>query len=252
MSALVDVVVLTWNDGDRLAVAVGSALGSVGVDVNVVVVDNGSDPPAVVAEDPRVRLLRNEANRGVAAGRNQGTAAGHASFVVLLDSDARLHPGGLAALLEPLTADDGIALAVPTFSGQAPEASAGRAPTAARKVARGLNLCSDYAPVPRRPGDRWWDVEFGIGACQLFRRSAWESVGGIDEGYFYGPEDVDFCLRVLTTGRVVQVAGQVCDHPARRRFRRVLTRRGLDHAGAIARYLWRTRRHARIPRPAAS
>jgi len=252
MTFEVDVVVLTWNDGDRLAIALESVLASTGVDTGVIVVDNGSEPPAIVPDDPRVRLLRNETNRGVAAGRNQGTAAGNAPFVLLLDSDARLHPGGLRALLEPMEADEGIALVVPTFTGQAPEASAGRAPTAARKLARGLNFRSDYATTPRPAGERWWEVEFGIGACQLFRRSSWVAVGGIDEDYFYGPEDVDFCLRVRAAGhRVVQLAAAVCDHPARRRFRRVLTKRGLDHAGAIVRYLWRNRSHARIPDPAA-
>ncbi len=252
MIAQVDVVVLTWNDGERLAVALDSALSSSGVDVNVIVIDNGSDPPASVPDDPRVRLVRNESNRGVAAGRNQGVVVGDAPFVLLLDSDARLHTGALAALLEPMQDDDEVALVVPTFTGQASEASAGRAPSAARKVARGLNWRSDYATTPRRPGDRWWEVEFGIGACQLFRRQAWVEVGGIDEDYFYGPEDVDFCLRVRAAGRrVVQLADEVCAHPARRRFRRVLTRRGLDHTRAIARYLWRTRGHARIPETSA-
>lgn len=252
MTARVDVVVLTWNDGDRLAVALESALAATGVDVDVTVVDNGSDPPAVLPDDPRVHLVRNEVNRGVAAGRNQGVAAGEAPFVVLLDSDARLQAGALTALLEPMVDDEGVGLVVPTFTGQSPEASAGRAPSALRKLARGLNLRSDYAPVPHRPGERWWDVEFGIGACQLFRRHAWEAVGGIDEDYFYGPEDVDFCLRVRATGhRVVQLSAEVCDHPARRRFRRVLTRRGLDHAVAIARYLWRNRGHVAISQPTA-
>jgi GT2 family glycosyltransferase len=85
-------------------------------------------------------------------------------------------------------------------------------------------------------------VDFAIGACQLFRRSAWEEVGGIDESYFYGPEDVDFCLRLRRRNfRIVQVADALCDHPPRRRNRRLLTIRGLRHAGAVTRYLIRRR-----------
>jgi GT2 family glycosyltransferase len=248
MDEVVDVVILTWNDGPLLDTAIGSALGSVGVDVRVVVVDNGSDPPAEVPGDPRVTLVRNEQNRGVAGGRNQGIGSGTAPLVLLLDSDARLHPGSLDALLEPLRADHRIGLSVPVFTGQAPEASAGAAPTVRTKVARMLNLRDTYAPV--RPGgdEPWWDVDFGIGACQLFRRAAYDEVAGIDESFFYGPEDVDFCLRLLGQGwRVVQVADAPVDHPPRRSHRRVLSRRGMRHAWAVTRFLWRYRRGIRRP-----
>jgi GT2 family glycosyltransferase len=243
----VDVVILTWNDGPLLATAVGSALASEGVDVRVHVVDNGSVPPAEIEPDPRVGLLRNDENLGVAGGRNQGVALGSAPYVLLLDSDARLHPGSLAALLEPLLADEAIALSVPVFAGQAPEASAGVAPTLARKLARITGRTDAYAPVDVPAGAPWWDVDFGIGACQLFRRAAYDAVDGIDESFFYGPEDVDFCLRLLARGwRVVQVGGATVDHPPRRSHRRLLTRRGIAHAWAVARYLWRYR--AGVPR----
>ena len=236
-------VILTWNDGPLLEVAVGSALASEGASVHVAVVDNGSDPPAEVVDDGRVRLLPNAENLGVAAGRNQGVRAGSAPYVLLLDSDARLHPASLAGLLAPLLADPGIAVAVPVFTDQAPEASAGAAPTLRQKVARARNLHDTYQAMRPEGDDPWWDVDFGIGACQLFRRSAYDEVGGIDESFFYGPEDVDFCLRVLATGgRVVQVADAPVDHPPRRSNRKLLTRRGVSHAWAIARYLWRYRR----------
>jgi len=236
----IDVVVLTWNDGPLLSTAVGSALASVDVDVHVVVVDNGSDPPAAVAEG--CTLLRNDHNAGVARGRNQGVSAGTSPYVCLLDSDARLHPETLGRLIAPFATEPSVALAAPVFTGQAPEASAGRAPGFARKASRALGLTSLYQPTTRTPNQAWWDVDFTIGACQVFRRSAWEEVSGIDESYFYGPEDVDFCLRLRRRGyRIVQVANAPCDHPARRRNRAPLTIRGLRHAGAVTRYLIRRR-----------
>ncbi|HZN12915.1 MAG TPA: glycosyltransferase [Acidimicrobiales bacterium] len=239
----VDVVILTWNDGDRLAIAVASALGSTGVQPHVYVVDNGSEPPATVP--PGVELIRNAANRGVAPARNQGARAGANGLVCFLDSDARLHPGCLAQLAEPLLADQSIVLSAPVFSDQAPAASAGKAPTLYRKVLRVAGATSDYdqAPDMSRP---YWDVDFAIGACQLFRRDAFAAVDGLDESYFYGPEDVDFCLRLRERGgRVVQVRDAGCDHPPRRRFRKPLSRRGAQHAWAVLRHLWRHRGFSR-------
>ncbi len=236
----VDVVVLTWNDGELLGRAVGSARASLGVDVNVVVVDNGSAPPAAVHEDERLVLVRNERNRGVAAGRNQGAARGSAPFLCFLDSDAELTPSTLMALIRPMLAQQDVGLAAPVFAGQRPEASAGVAPSLGRKLLRALNLTTTYRPTPRHGAV--WDVDFAIGACQLIRREAFDAVGGLDETFFYGPEDVDFCLRLAEAGwRVIQVGEAACEHPARRRFRGLLTARGLNHAWAVLRHLWRHR-----------
>jgi GT2 family glycosyltransferase len=243
----VDVVILTWNDGDLLQAAVDSVARSDNFDGNVIVVDNGSDPPADVDAAARIRIVRNDDNKGVAPGRNQGVAESTAEFVCFLDSDARLEPDTLGRLLEPLVADERVGLAAPVFVDQAPEASAGRAPNALRKVARGLNLRDTYAGVARG-NDRWWKVDFAIGACQLFRRAAFDAVGGLDESIFYGPEDVDFCLRLGAAGwSVVQVADARVHHPARRRFRGLFTRRGMAHALAIGRHLWRHRRSTSRP-----
>ena len=246
----VDVVVLTWNDGALLEAAVASALGSEGVAVKVFVVDNGSDPPAEVPHDERVTLIRNAANRGVAPGRNQGASVGDSPYILFLDSDARLLPATLRQLLEPLEANPGAALAAPVFRGLLPQASAGRAPSLGDKVLRVLDLRSVYRPMAT--GGPWWDVDFAIGACQLVRRQAFEAVGGFDETYFYGPEDVDLCLRLREQGaRVLQLRDAECDHPPRRRNRKLLTRRGLHHGWAVTRHLWR-HRHSSLRGPNAA
>lgn len=233
----VDVVVLSWNDGPLLRTAVASALAQTGVDAHVVVVDNGSDAPPAVPDSPAVTVVRNASNRGVAPARNQGVALGAAPAVLILDSDAELAPGCLAALLDALDADPTVAMAAPVYVDQRPEASAGRAPGVLRKLARGLGLTADYGRVRRADGDPQWDVDFAIGACQLVRRDAWDAVGGLDESYFYGPEDVDLCLRLRRAGhRIVQVAGAECRHPARRRHRSLFAPGGARHARALVRH----------------
>lgn len=233
----IDVVILTWNDGALLSRAIASVQASLGVETTIVVVDNGSQPPAAVPFG--VSLIRNEVNRGVAAARNQGARAGTAPMICFLDSDAVLHPPTLRRLADSLTNDSAVSLAAPVFTGQAPQASAGRMPGALRKIGRGLNLTHVYGKVPT-VGDEW-DVEFAIGACQLVLRSAYESVGGLDEKYFYGPEDIAFCRELRRQSfRLVQVNAR-CDHPPRRRNKRLLTRSGVKHAFAVLRFLAKKR-----------
>jgi GT2 family glycosyltransferase len=242
------VVVPNWNGLRWLPGCLGSLRAQTRAPARVIVVDNGSDLPPDVPADERVVLLANPANRGVAAGRNQGAAAGASAYICFLDSDARLLPDTLRALLQPLAAGPDVALAAPVFTGQAPEASAGRAPSLLDKALRVTNLRDGYRATPHT--GRWWDVDFAIGACQLVRREEFMAAGGFDETYFYGPEDVDLCLRLRERGlRVVQVRDAGCHHPPRRRNRRLLTQRGLRHGWAVARHLWRHRhfRHRAAP-----
>lgn len=232
----VDVVVLTWNDPELASIAVRSVLGSEGVNARVVVVDNGSKTPFVwTASDPHVLVLRNEVNRGVAPGRAQGVRSTTAPVVCFLDSDAELGPRSLATLVARLQGQVGVV--VPVFVGQAPEASAGRAPSLRVKAERALGLRADYDSVPRPDNAPAWPVEFGIGACQLFSRVAYDEVGGLDESIFYGPEDVEFCDRMRKGGfTIVQVADAEVLHPPRRAARRPLSRAGLRHGWQLTRY----------------
>lgn len=239
--ATVDVVILTWNDAEQAEAAVASAFAQRDVAVQVIVVDNGSDPAAVVG-DPRVQLVRSDRNLGVGGGRNLGVAAGSGPFVCFLDSDARLLPDTLGLLLAPMHADLTVGLTAPVYTDQRPEASAGVAPNFTDKVRRALNRTDVYSAAPGQGVGDSWDVDFAIGACQLFRREAFDTVGGLDASSTFGPEDVDFCLRLGQAGlRTVQVAAARCEHPPRRAFRGLATRRGLRHAVAVLRHLWRHR-----------
>jgi GT2 family glycosyltransferase len=241
----ISVVILTWNDGKVLELALRSALSSESVDVEVVVVDNGSEPPAVVDDDQRVQLIRSAINLGVSKGRNLAVRSSTGRLVCFLDSDAELEPRTLATLADAVESAPDIALAGPVFRDQEPEESGGRAPTLTRKLARLLGRTTLYEQVDRSGGERW-DVDFVIGACQLFRRDAFDAVGGLDERWFYGPEDVDFCLRLRERGaRIVQCGDARCRHPPRRRNRKILTVRGVRHAFAVSGFLWRHRRFQR-------
>ena len=94
----VTVVVPTRNRPGLLACTVDSLLAQEGVDVHVLVVDDGSDPPVErqLPSGARVRVLRNETARGVAAARNRGAAEAANSWVAFCDDDDLWTPDKLA------------------------------------------------------------------------------------------------------------------------------------------------------------
>jgi N-acetylglucosaminyl-diphospho-decaprenol L-rhamnosyltransferase len=97
--ARIDLIVVCWNDRERIGAALDSvfALDEVRADpdlVNVVVVDNGStdESPAFVREryGTRVMLIENGSNLGFGAGVNRALAATSAEYVYLLNPDAEV------------------------------------------------------------------------------------------------------------------------------------------------------------------
>ena len=88
----VTVVIPTRNRWDLLSTAaLPSALGQGGVEIEVVVVDDGSTDQTPdelrASSDPRLRLVRHEQPRGVARARNAGLASARAEWVAFLDDD---------------------------------------------------------------------------------------------------------------------------------------------------------------------
>ncbi len=83
--------------------ALPSALGQEGVDIEVIVVDDGSiDGTPDRIEDlgePRVRLLRQAVSQGAAAAKNVGIAAARSPWVAFLDDDDLWSPAKLATQL---------------------------------------------------------------------------------------------------------------------------------------------------------
>ncbi len=93
---LVSVVIPTYNRALLLQRALKSVLQQTHRNLDVIVVDDASsdDTPEVVRafDDPRVRYIRNEENRGGAATRNSGIQAAAGEIVAFLDDDDEWEP----------------------------------------------------------------------------------------------------------------------------------------------------------------
>lgn len=99
----VSVVVPTHNRSSLLALTLQSVLWQRDVDLEVVVVDDGStdDTAEAVAglHDARVRIVRHATPQGVAAARNRGAAEARAEWITFLDDDDLWGPDKLARQL---------------------------------------------------------------------------------------------------------------------------------------------------------
>ena len=108
----ITVVVPTYNRRDLLARTLGAVQGQRRVDLEVVVVDDGSSDGSADAVralgDPRISVLSLPGSGGVAAARNAGLARARAPWVAFVDDDDLWAPDKLAAQLEVAATDDSI------------------------------------------------------------------------------------------------------------------------------------------------
>ena len=112
----ISVVVPTYKRPALLGRAVRSILDQSLQDFEVIVVDDasgdGTEEAVAAFSDPRIRYVRHEENRGLAAARNSGIKAARAPLVAFLDDDDDYLPSYLEAMARRLVAaSDDVAFA---------------------------------------------------------------------------------------------------------------------------------------------
>lgn len=98
---LVSIVIPTFNAGLLLSRALETALGQSHENIEVIVVDDGSDDGSTdgLPSDPRLRLIRQE-NAGKSAAMNRALDELSGEFYCVLDADDAMHPDRVAAQIE--------------------------------------------------------------------------------------------------------------------------------------------------------
>jgi N-acetylglucosaminyl-diphospho-decaprenol L-rhamnosyltransferase len=229
MQKMVDlsVIILSWNTCALLEKCL-EALDRFGkgIPFKTLVVDNGSmDGSQKMVRDrfPNVSLYQSEENLGFARGNNRGIDLTKGTYVLLLNSDAFLTEGALAALLRtieqhPQAGIVGALLINPDGSFQA---SHSHFPglwqeflilTGLGRFFYGRFYPSRGPEVAKGPQI----VDYVEGACLLARREAIQSAGKLSDEFFMYAEEVDWCFAMKKAGwevwyqpeaRIIHVGG---------------------------------------------
>ncbi len=221
------IVIVNWNTREMLRDCLTSVrAGLRGITAEVVVVDNAStDGSAGMVADafPEVTLIRNAENRGFAAANNQAFELARGRHILLLNSDTLVHGTVLADSVGYLDAHPkagAMGCRVLNTDGSV-QLTCRPYPSLLILLYGTLGLYASRWPgfVARAQMNDWQrdsarPVDMITGCYLMLRREVLDTVGPLDEAFFFFGEETDWCRRMRSAGWELWFApvGEITHH----------------------------------------
>ena len=181
---LVSVVIPCFNHGHYLSEVVNSILGQTWQDLEIIVVNDGSTDrnTSTILEKfsaSKTRLINHSTNLGLPAARNTGIKEARGKYICCLDADDKLHPTYLEKALLVMESN------------------------------LGIDFVYAYTQVFGDEDRVWYAPQFdpaelihynSLNPPAVFRREAWQVVGGFREEMRQGYEDWEYWIRLTYHG----------------------------------------------------
>lgn len=214
----VSVCIVNWNGRDMLRNLLASlASAEPNLRLEVVVADNASSDDSLAGAEqsfPGVQIIRNTRNLGFATANNQCAARAGGQYLFFLNNDTLVPPGAIGTLVRYLNEHPNYTAAGPKLVGTdgEPQQTGRRLPTFRVILHQRVFFFSNWLRIfaghyhKYRYGAFDAETEANLpqlaAAALLVRRDAFDQAGRWDEGYEFGVEDVDLCLRLGQIGPI--------------------------------------------------
>lgn len=193
---VVSIIVITMNTPRMTAACLRSVIRNTSIPYELIVINNSRAQPIrrCLRRFPKALVIQNRDNLGFSKAANQGIEAGRGRYFCLLNTDTLVPPRWLERLVEAIQRP-GVAAVGPasnelygrlgekpwpfSFSSDSPEKT---------------NLVDRH--FQRQYRNKLESVPFLHGFCLLLSRAAMAGIGRFDENYFFGLEDIDYCLQL--------------------------------------------------------
>lgn len=187
--AKISVVIACFNDADYIEQAVCSIQNQTYSNIEVIVVDDGSDTytkNVLQSIDSKIDTLIFQKNKGVSAARNKGIEVSKGDYIMILDSDDYLEPTFLEKAIKYFREENEV-----------------RMVSCYANLIYGKNKKGLLKP---NGGDI---ISFLNNNCalgtSLYKKDDIAEINGYDEKMLLGLEDWDFNIRIMALGGMAQV-----------------------------------------------
>jgi O-antigen biosynthesis protein len=175
----------------------------------IILIDDGSTDGTrewlATLHDANIRVLLNERNLGYAAANNRAASEARGEFLALLNNDLVLQPHWLEPMFEAHASFAARAGLIGNVQLDARSGVVDHAGLVIGVTGKPIHVRALPNPLSRQLHPVR-TVPAVTGACMLVERRVWQRLGGFDEGYINGGEDIDLCFRARAEDRVNAVA----------------------------------------------
>jgi GT2 family glycosyltransferase len=177
----------------------------------ILLVDNGSRDGSgekLAADFPEVKLIRSDGNLGFPGGNNlaiRESLAGSADYLLLLNNDTVVAPDFLSHLVNVAESNPAIGIVDPKILYFEPGDRIWYAGGDYRP-GRGLATTRGVHQRDSKKYDTTEEVSFATGCAFLIKTNVVRQIGLLDEVFFLGFEDLDWCIRARAAGFMIYYA----------------------------------------------
>lgn len=204
-------IILNWNNGFDTVDCIKSLKRSVLPITNIVVVDNGSSDRSVeylknyYCKDNSVLFLKNKTNVGFGPGIKKGiinSLENGADYIFLVNDDAIVDNYCLAEMVKNGDNDCNVGILGPRIF-YSTKPSVVWQGGGYFNYWTGGNVVPEKNRPPKAYNSQAVSVTFLTGCIMLIKSKVFEKIGYFDDDIFFYEEDVDFCLRALKAGFIL-------------------------------------------------
>lgn len=210
----VSIIVVTYNTKELIAWCLDKLLPNLQhLKHEVIVVDNGSVDDSssfIQSKYPTVKLITTKKNLGFGGGNNLGLKQAKGRYIVLLNSDAYIHPGCLekAVIWMDTHPDTGAAGARLISEDGSWQPYARQFPSFLNDFLTLSGIASKFPnskflsgiDTPWYKGEAPLEVDWVTGAFMIFPKTVLDQVGHFDQLFYLYYEEVDLCRRIKEAG----------------------------------------------------
>jgi len=224
------IVIVNWNTKKLLLNCLGSVFATIkNISMEVWLVDNASSDGSVEAVTkiyPSINIIQNQKNLGFAAANNQAFKKMQGRYALLLNTDTVLTEGAVETIYDFMEHQPDVGIACGQLLNQdgSKQNSFANFPSLASLIfgeALLQLLFPKKYPNKRKAHVSPMEVDSCIGACMMVREDAMDTVGWLDESFFFFFEETDWACRMKQAGwkvyivpsaRILHLQGQSVGH----------------------------------------
>jgi GT2 family glycosyltransferase len=184
------------------------------LEFEVIVVDNNSKDHSqemLKSDFPQVKLIENKRNLGFSKACNQGIKESRGRYILLLNPDTELTPGGFKEMIEFMDSKPDVGICGPKMMDQQGnlQFSCRSFPSYLTAISSSQSILHKIFPenflsqkylLKDQNHSQIMEVDWVSGSSLLAKREMLEKIGLLDERFYMYVEDVDLCYRAKKSG----------------------------------------------------